>query len=46
VTTDAVVRVGDVVLVRGQMAIDKDFGYGYEYEILVENASVTIETVQ
>ena len=42
-TTDAVARVGDTVLVRGVMAEDKDFGYGYNYALLIEEAQVTVE---
>jgi hypothetical protein len=43
VTTDSVVSVGDTVLVRGVLAVDRDFGFGYEYDVIVEDASVTVE---
>lgn len=43
VTTNAVVSLGDVVVARGVMNIDKDFGFGYKYEIIVEDAEVTVE---
>jgi hypothetical protein len=43
VTTDAVVKVGDVVLARGVLHTDKDFGFGYTYEIIIEDAEVTVE---
>jgi hypothetical protein len=43
VTTDATAKVGDVVLVRGTAAIDKDFGAGYSYELIVEQATVEVE---
>ena len=43
VTTATAVQVGDVVLVRGVMNVDRDFGMGYAYEILVEDAEVTVE---
>jgi hypothetical protein len=43
VTTDAVVKVGDLVLVKGTAAIDKDFGAGYKYDLIVENAEVTVQ---
>jgi hypothetical protein len=43
VTTDAVAAVGDLVLVRGMVSADKDFGYGYKYDLIVEGASVTVE---
>ena len=40
VTTDAVVKVGDVVTVTGTVVVDKDFGSGYSYAVLVENAKI------
>ena len=44
VTTTAVVNVGDVIVVEGQLVTDKDFGYGYTYEVLVEDATVKVES--
>ncbi len=41
VTTDATVAVGDIVLVRGVLLADRDFGYGYQYDLIIEDASVT-----
>jgi hypothetical protein len=43
VTTDAVVKVGDLVVVKGVLTIGRDFGMGYKYEVLVEDAEVTVE---
>lgn len=44
VTTDVEgVKVGDVVVVEGTTAVDRDFGAGYRYEVLLEEASVTVE---
>jgi len=43
VTTDDTASVGSVVLVRGTVATDKDFGAGYSYEVLIEDASVETE---
>ena len=43
VTTDATVAVGDVVVVRGKVVTDKDFGSGYRYAVIVEKAAVTKE---
>jgi hypothetical protein len=43
VTTTTTVKVGDVVLVSGVVSVDRDFGYGYEYEVLLEDAKVTVE---
>lgn len=40
VTTDATVAVGDVVVVRGKVSTDKDFGAGYKYAVIVEKAAV------
>jgi hypothetical protein len=43
VTTDAAAMLGDVVLVKGTLAVGKDFGFGYQYDILLENATVEVE---
>jgi len=43
VTTDAVVKVGDTVLVKGALVANKDFGFGYKYDVIIEKASVTVE---
>jgi hypothetical protein len=43
VTTDATVQVGDTVLVSGSVTVDKDFGAGYRYAIIVEDAKVSVE---
>lgn len=40
VTTDSTVAVGDVVVVRGKVVTDKDFGSGYRYAVIVEKAAV------
>jgi hypothetical protein len=41
VTTDATVAVGDVVVATGTVRVDRDFGSGYRYPVLVEEAAVT-----
>ncbi len=43
VTTAVAAKVGDKVLVNGKVASDKDFGSGYKYDVIVEDAEVTIE---
>lgn len=43
VTTDAQAEVGDTVLITGVLKTDVDFGYGYKYDVLVEDANVTKE---
>ncbi|MCJ7453841.1 MAG: hypothetical protein MUO39_15425 [Steroidobacteraceae bacterium] len=35
--------VGDVVLVTGTVVLDKDFGMGYVYPVMLEEAEVTAE---
>ncbi len=40
VTTDAPARLGDVITATGTVAIDKDFGAGYFYKVIVEHATV------
>ena len=43
VTTDVTAKTGDTVLISGTLATDKDFGYGYAYGVIVEDANVTVE---
>ncbi len=43
VTSDAFVNVGDIIIVRGQIAINKDFGAGYRYDVLIEKAVILPE---
>jgi len=38
-TENAVPEVGDIVTATGTVAIDKDFGYGYFYPVIVEKSS-------
>ena len=40
VTTDAVANVGDVVTVSGLLSVDKDFGAGYTYPVIIEDGKV------
>lgn len=41
VTTDGHAQVGDLVLVKGPLSVDKDFGAGYKYHVIVEGATVS-----
>ncbi len=41
VTTTDNAAVGDIVTVNGVVHIDKDFGSGYRYAVIVENGKVT-----
>ena len=36
-------QVGDTVVVTGPVTLNKDFGMGYAYDVIVEDAEVTIE---
>jgi hypothetical protein len=40
VTTSATVAKDAVVVARGNVAVDKDFGAGYSYAVLVEDAAI------
>ena len=40
VTTNAKAKVGDVVTVKGVVHTDKDFGAGYAYKVLIEEATL------
>jgi hypothetical protein len=40
-TTQDVTSVGDVVLIRGTLHLDRDFGAGYSYPVIVEDAKLT-----
>jgi len=43
VTTSATAKMGDTVTVSGILVTDKDFGYGYAYDVIIEDAEVTVE---
>jgi len=43
ITSNNVAKVGDVVIVIGNITLNKDLGYGYKYEVLMENARVFVE---
>jgi len=39
ITTDKEVSVGQTITFEGQIALDKDFGYGYFYSVLMEGGN-------
>ena len=43
VTTSTSAKVGDTVLVTGIVTLNKDFGAGYKYTIILDDAQVTVE---
>jgi len=40
VTSSAIVEKGTIVSLEGVLAADKDFGFGYRYDVLIEDAVV------
>lgn len=40
ITTQEMVEVGDIVTFKGEIVLDKDFGYGYVYDILLEEGNL------
>ncbi len=45
-TTNDTVAVGDTVTMEGLVAVDKDFGYGYFYELILEEATIKTDAPQ
>ncbi|MFN2257768.1 MAG: hypothetical protein ABR516_04760 [Desulfuromonadaceae bacterium] len=43
VTSAATVGVGDTVVVKGILEQDQDFGYGYKYDLIIQDAEVSVE---
>lgn len=43
VTTDTAAKLGDTVLVTGEVSTNRDFGAGYKYAVIIEDAKVTVE---
>lgn len=41
VTTDALPEVGEVVTIKGNLSRNRDFGAGYRYGVIIEDAEVT-----
>lgn len=42
-TTGNLPEVGEVVVVTGTVVLDQDFGMGYQYPVIVQDAEITIE---
>jgi hypothetical protein len=43
ITSDDDVKVGDIIVAEGKVAVDKDFGAGYFFPVIVEEAEITVE---
>jgi len=42
IATQGTASVGDIALVRGTVVLNRDIGAGYRYDVLIEDATVTI----
>ena len=40
VTTEDTSKMGDIVIIEGKVVLNKDFGYGYSYKVLLEDAKI------
>lgn len=40
ITSNETVTVGDIVALEGVVALDKDFGYGYFYKVIIEEGKI------
>lgn len=40
VTSNDLANVGDVIIVEGKVSVDKDFGAGYVYKVMIEDAVI------
>lgn len=45
ITTQEVVKVGDEVVFKGKLTLEKDFGAGYYYDLIVEDATLVSKKV-
>ena len=43
ITSKDIVRIGDVVVAEGKVAVNRDFGAGYSYPVMLEDANVKAE---
>ncbi len=43
ITTSSMATKGDTVVVSGTVVTDKDFGAGYKYDVILEDAELTVE---
>jgi hypothetical protein len=41
VITKSTVVIDDVVIVEGKLELNKDYGYGYVYPVILEDAKIT-----
>ena len=46
VTTAATAKLGDIVLVTGVLSTNKDFGSNYKFDVMIDDAKVTVEAAK
>ncbi|MBE9503919.1 MAG: DNA-binding protein [Proteobacteria bacterium] len=44
VTSSQKAKVGDVILAKAYLETDKDLGSGYKYDVILEDAAITVES--
>jgi hypothetical protein len=40
ITSNEIVKIGDVIVISGKLTLNKDFGYGYFYKVLIEDGKI------
>lgn len=40
ITTDQMAKVGEIIIIEGKITLEKDFGSGYFYELIMEEAKI------
>jgi hypothetical protein len=43
ITSNDTAELNSVVVIEGKLVLDKDFGYGYVYPLIVQDAAVATE---
>ena len=41
ITTDSTAAVNDVIVISGKLGLNRDFGYGYLYPLIIEDAKIS-----
>ena len=36
-------KVGDIIILEGKIALNKDLGYNYFYEVIMEDAKIVVK---
>ena len=42
-SVDVIASVGDTVMVRGKVLLNRDFGSGYRYDVLIVDGKIKVE---